>query len=128
MDMKVLQKYKVGIMIGLLVAIGVCTVIWGKSSAVQGGITSICWGGAVLIFSYLLKQRAGLVLQQFEEESHEILKDITSRGEESPYYGELNIQTVNKIREKLQKKLKKQVMGCAGLGVVLIIIAFICII
>ncbi len=126
--MKTIQKYKMGIIISVLVGIGICTVIWGKSPAVQGGITSACWGAAVLVFAYILNKRTALELQQFEMESHEILKDVAARGEESPYYGEINIEMVNKIREKLQKKLRKQVVGCAGLGVVLLIIALICII
>ena len=126
--MKMIQKYKVGIIIGILVIVGICTVIWGKTMAVQGTITSVCWGVAVLIFAGILNKQSKQELEQFEEESNDILKDIASNGEESPYFGQLDIETVNKIRIKLQKKLRKQVVGCAGLGVVLLIIAIICII
>ena len=117
-----------GIIIGALVCIGICTVIWGKTMAVQGAVTSVCWGVAVLIFAGILNQRGHQELQQFEEESHEILKDIATNGEESPYYGEIDIDKVNKIRQQLTKKVKKQVTGCAGLGVVLLIIAIICLV
>ena len=54
------------------------------------------------------------------------MKDIATNGEDSPYYGEYNIEIINKIRAKVEKKARKQVMSCAGLGVVLIIIAIIC--
>ena len=124
--MNIIQKYKNRIIIGVLMVTGILTVVFGKNMIVQGTITSLCWGIAVLIFSGMLNTATKEELEAFEIESHEILKDIATNGEDSPYYGEYNIEIINKIRAKVEKKARKQVMSCAGLGVVLIIIAIIC--
>jgi len=120
------KKYKNGIIIGVLVLIGVCTVVFGKNSIVQGSITSVCWGTAVLIFACMINKATKQELEEFEIESHEILKDIATNGEDSPYYGEYNIDIINTIRAKVEKKARKQVLSCTTLGVILIIIAIIC--
>jgi len=124
--MNIIQKYKNRIIIGVLVVIGIFTVVFGKSSIVQGTLTSLCWGTAILIFSYTLNNTIKQELEEFEIESHEILKDIATNGEDSPYYGEYNIDIINRIRQKVEKKARKQVMSCVSLGVILIIIAIIC--
>ena len=126
--MEKLKKYRNTIIISILLIAGAIAVVFGKSLAVQGGIAGIAWGCALLIFAIMIKKRNDKELEQYDVEMTEILKDIASKEEDSEYYGLVDISRANKDRAKIVKKQRKQVVSCAIIGVLLIVLAIVCIV
>ncbi len=124
--MKNLQKYKNGIFIGILVGIGVCSALLGHNLQIQGGVSCLCWGLAILYLSVIAQQRNNLFLLSFDQEAREILEDIATNGENSEYYHFYNFQIIEKLRKKHEKKYRKQMFSILSLGVIFIIISIMC--
>ena len=124
--MEKLKKYKEGILVGGLLLASVLAVILGKTIAIQGGIACLCWGLAVFVCSYIAKKRGDQQIIEFDAEVTAVLEDIANNGEDSEYYGLLDIEIANKTRKKLIKRIKKQIIGCVILGVILIITSILC--
>jgi hypothetical protein len=123
-----LNKYKKHIlMIGLLV-VGICAVIFSNNVKVQGGLACLCLGLAILVAVWINKDKQLVELINFDSEADEILRDIAKFGEESEYYGYYNIDVFNGMRAQILKKQKKQMFSCVVFGIVLLIIAIICVI
>jgi hypothetical protein len=123
-----LNKYKKHIlMIGLLV-VGICAVIFSNNVKVQGGLACLCLGLAILVAVWINKDKQLVELINFDSEADEILRDIAKFGEESEYYGYYNIDVFNSMRAQILKKQKKQMFSCVVFGIVLLIIAIICVI
>ena len=121
-------KYKKEILIVILLLSGAAAFIFGNKLWIQAGIGCTCWGVAVLVISYITKLRNEDELIKFERSAQEILKDISEKGADSEYYTMYNFQILNNARAKLIKNNKKQFISCLILGVVLLIIAVMCIV
>lgn len=123
-----LKRNQMVIIVGALLIVGACTVIFGKTLKVQGGVTCLCWGIAVLVLAYNTYNKNQWHLDEFDKESKEILKDVAINGEESEYYGLVDINIMNKQRTKLAKNLRKQVVSCVIFGTILLISCILCMI
>ena len=106
--MKKLKEYQKTIIILALVVIGAIAIIFGKSMAIQFGVAGSCWGVAALILAFITRQKGDRELLQYDEHTREILKDISANGEQSEYFGLVDIASVNKWRNKLYKKINKE--------------------
>lgn len=126
--MEKFKRYKNIIIILLLLIAGAIAIVVGKSLAVQGGIACLCWGIMVFVIAWVTKQRNDEELKQFDISVTEMLKDIATNEENSEYYGMVDIADANKMREKLIKKHRKQVVSCTVIGVILIITCILCIV
>lgn len=126
--MEKFKRYKNIIIILVLLIAGAIAIVAGKSLAVQGGIACLCWGIMVLVIAWITKQRNDEELKQFDISVTEMLKDIATNEENSEYYGMVDIADANKMREKLIKKHRKQVVSCAVMGVILIITCILCVV
>ena len=119
-------KYLDKIIIGLLVCIALAFIIFAKNPSIKAGVGCLCFGFVALATSWIVKRNNDKEMFNFEVESREILIDIANNGESSKYFGVIDISTINKLRAKMIKRNRKQVISCAILGVVLIIAAFMC--
>lgn len=124
--MEKLTKYKKHILMIALLIIGIIAIIFGKTPRIQGGVSCLCLGLAVLTVVWINKQRQDQEVIDFEIQAKEILEDIALLGEDSEYYSYYDINAINNLRAKMLKQHKRQTISCAILGVVLIIIAIIC--
>lgn len=122
--MKKIREHIFGIIIAIFICMGACTVVFGKSLLVQGGLTSLFWAVAMFIFGYITMGKNQKELELFDAQSKEILIDIGENGVESDYYGVYDITTLDKLRTKRVKKLRKQVFGVFAIATILIICAF----
>ena len=125
--MKKVREHIFGIIIAIFICMGACTVVFGKSLLVQGGLTSLFWAVAMFVFAYITMVKNQKELELFDAQSKAILIDIGVNGVNSDYYGVYDVTTLDKIRAKREKKLRKQVFGVFTIAVILIICAFICI-
>ena len=123
--MKKIKEHLFGIIIAIFLCMGACTVVFGKSQVVQGGLTSLFWAVALLLFGYITMIKNECNLQVFDIQSKDILVDIGVNGVDSDYYGVYDIESLNKIREKYIKRSRKQVFSVFIMGIILIICAFI---
>lgn len=119
-------KYREEILVVILLFVAGCFAIFVKNPNIKAGISCLFLGFAVMVVSYIASKRANKELFNFEIESKEILKDLALRGQESEYFGVMDINAINKLRTKLIKRNRKQVISCAVLGIILIITAIIC--
>ncbi|MBQ7798667.1 MAG: hypothetical protein IJ371_06055 [Clostridia bacterium] len=124
--MEKLTKYRYYILLAILFIVGAMAVVLGKNLAIQGGVASICWGIAIFVIILITKQHQEQEITNFDMQAKEILEDIAEYGEQSEYFTYYNIDVINKIRAMLLKKHSKQIVSCTIFGVVLIIIAIIC--
>lgn len=119
-------KYREEMLVVILLCVAGCFAIFAKNSNIKAGVSCLFLGFAVLVISWIASKRANKELLNFEIESKEILKDLALRGQESEYFGSMDINVINKLRAKLIKQNRKQVIGCVALGIILIITAIIC--
>ena len=124
--MKKLQQYKYIIPIVVLLAIGVVLCLCFKTSHIAMGFAFVCWGVALAIFTFMNKQKSDIELKAYDDECNEVIIDIQAYGENSEYFGVVNLDTINKNRKKLVKKHKKQLVSCGICSAILIIIGIIC--
>ena len=123
--MKKVREHFFGITIAMFLCMGACTVVFGKTELVQGGLTSLFWAIALLIFGYITMGKNERDLKSFDMESRNILIDLGTYGVESDYYGLYDASVLNKMRAKYVKKSHKQVFGVFAMGVILLICAFV---
>ena len=116
-EIKHLDKVLVGVLMCIAIAFG----IFLKNPSVKAGIICVCLGLSVFIISWTVKQNADKELQDFEEESRLALVDIAQNGPNSQYFGIVDISVVEKLRKKLIKRNKKQLISCLAIGTFLII-------
>lgn len=126
--MNKISKHKKGILLAILGIAGVVAIIFGKTVAVQGGVAGICWGIALVMVAYSSNERSEREIKELDKTAKYMMLDIQEKGVESDYYTVFDIDALNKAKYKVLKKQKKQFMGCIGFGVVLIILAFVCIV
>lgn len=119
-------KYREEVLVLILLCVAGCFAIFAKNPNIKAGVSCLFFGFAVLDISWIVNKRASKELFNFEIESKEILKDLALRGQESEYFGSVDIDVINKLRAKLIKRNRKQVASCAVLGIILIITAIIC--
>ena len=96
--MKRLKEHPKAILAAIFGIVGMCSVVFGKTIFVQGGLTCICWGIAVLILSYIANARNLRICNNFDIDARNILIDIAENGERSEYYMFYNIEKLEKIR------------------------------
>ena len=121
-----LLKYKMHILISILLIAGVLFALIGNSFKVQAGGACLSWGLAVLVMLLFNRQKQLEETNNFDIQANEILQDIAIKGANSEYYQFYNIDIVAKLRKKIIKKHNKQTISCAIFGAVLIITAIIC--
>lgn len=126
--MKNIQKYSKEICAGVLFLIGVCSVVFGESLAIQGGLTCACWSVAVLIMAWIDVGRNQTAEEVFDYESREILRDIAEKGVDSEYYMHYDIDKLNSLKAKMLKRQRKQLFSFIAFGVILLIIAILCVV
>ena len=126
--MEKLNRYKKHILMAVLIIAGIATVVFVKNVKIQGGLSCLCLGLAILVAVWINRDKQNQELINFDIEANEILEDIANLGLDSKYYSYYNIDVINNLRAKMLKKHKKQTISCALLGVVLLIIAVICIV
>lgn len=123
--MSKIREHIFGIIITIFIIMGGCTVVFGKTQLVQGGLTSLFWAVALFVFGYITMRKNERELQLFDVQSREILIDIGTNGVDSDYYGMYDVKSINKLRRKYEKKLRKQVLGVFSVAIILIICAFV---
>ena len=123
--MKNLKNYIKGISSALLFLAGICIIIWGTNVKIQFGLGCICWSGAVVFLVMISKQKNQAESQEFETSVKEILLDISKNQEESDYFGQYDINTIEGLRSKMKKRHKKQENAFIVFSVVLLIISVI---
>ena len=126
--MEKLNKYKKHILMAVLLTIGICAVVFSTNVKVQGGLACLCLGLAILVAVWINKDKQAFELVKFDSEATEILEDIANFGSDSEYYSYYNIDVINNLRAQMLKKQRKQMFSCLVFGIVLIIIAIICVI
>ena len=126
--MKNLGKYRIHIIIGILLIAGALFALISNNTKVQGGGACVTWGISILLLALIGRKKQQEELDVFDIEATEILEDIAEKGEKSPYFQFYNIDIIKKKRKKLVRKQIKQTTTCIVLGVVLIITAIICIV
>ncbi len=126
--MENLSKYKKHILMAVLLIVGIVTIIFTKNVKIQGGLSCIFLGLAILVAVWINKSKQEQELVVFDIQANEILEDIAINGADSEYYSYYNIDIIKNLRDKMLKKHKKQTIGCSLLGVVLLITAVICMI
>ena len=126
--MEKLNRYKKHILMAVLIIAGIATVVFVKNVKIQGGLSCLCLGLAILVAVWINRDKQNQELINFDIEANEILEDIANLGLDSKYYSYYNIDVINNLRAKMLKKHNKQTISCALLGVVLLIIAVICIV
>lgn len=119
-------KYSDEVFLGILLIIAVVLVLVANGNNVLVGCGCVALGLAILEIGWIVKKKADKEMFNFEIESHEILKDIAEKEQDSEYFGIFDIESINKLRIKLDKRNKKQIRGCVALGIILIIIGIIC--
>ena len=124
--MKNVIKYQKALWAAILFLVGCCSVVFGKSLAIQGGISCACWGVAVFIMSVIGLSRNQKVVDSFDIEAREILRDIAQNGVDSDYYMHYDIEKLNRIKYKLLKRQRKQIFSFWATGTIFIIIAILC--
>ena len=112
----------------VLLTIGICAVVFSTNVKVQGGLACLCLGLAILVAVWINKDKQAFELVKFDSEATEILEDIANFGADSEYYSYYNIDVINNLRAQMLKKQRKQMFSCLVFGIVLIIIAIICVI
>ena len=122
------SKYGDKILVGIFVVIAVLCALLGNGTKVQAGGSCLALGIAIMCLAWVVKSIGDKQLFDFEVEGTAILKDIAEKDENSEYYGVFNFEILNKMRNKLIKRNRKQMVSCLSLGAILIIIAIICII
>ena len=123
--MKNFKEHFFGIIIGVFICLGGCSVVFGNNLVVQGGLTSLFWSIALFVFGYITIGKNERELYEFDVQSKSILVDIGTRGVESDYFGVYDLAMINKLRAKYVKKLHNQVIGVFSIAVILLICAFI---
>lgn len=126
--MNFIKKNKKEISAVVLFFLGVVTILLGKNNFVQGGLTCACWAGACFMMALATRDRGVRQMENFELGAKEILSDLETNGENSEYYGVVNFNTINKQRLKLNKNIRKQVLSCNILGIILLISCILCVI
>ena len=126
--MKNLDKYKKHILMAVLIIAGLVIVIFTKNVKIQGGVSCVFLGLAILVAVWINKGKQNQALIDFDIQANEILEDIATNGADSEYYSYYNIDIIKNMRAKMLKKQKKQTISCTLLGVVLLITAIICIV
>ena len=124
--MKKIREHIFGIIIAIFICMGACTVVFGKSLLVQGGLTSLFWAVAMFIFGYITMGKNQRELELFDMQGKDILIDIGTNGVDSEYYGMFDAAMLNKMRVKYVKNLRKQVFAVFTIAIILIICAFVC--
>lgn len=122
-----MKKMKINPKIALilvLVCVGVCVAMFVTNQRVQISGACVCWAGAIFVLAWMTRDRGIEQLNQFDIASREMLIDVANNGIESEFYG-INIDSVEKQRNKIYKKNKKQVSSCLVLGFIILLIAFI---
>ena len=125
---KFIKKYVKEIICVILFLLGVLFLVVGKNNFVQGGLSCACWAGCVFVMRTISKQKGIETINCFDKEVQEILKDIEINGTNSEYYGVVDINIINKQRLKFVKKVNKESISFAILGIILIIICILCVI
>jgi len=120
------SKHMDKIVLAILLGAVIVFVAFVKNPNIKAGGSCLFLGLAVLYISWCVYKMANQELFNFEVESKEILVDIASNGVASEYYGIYNIEVVNKLRNKLIKRNRKQLIGCIALGIIFIVVAIIC--
>ena len=123
--MKKLKNLEI-IIIGILLCAIVVFVVFIKNVHIKAGISCLTLGIIVFIISWSVNTRSARELANFETEGYEILQDIAINGQASQFYGVYDINILNKLRTKLIKRNKKQLISCIITGVVLIICGIFC--
>ena len=123
--MKKIREHIYGILIAIFICMGGCSVVFGGSDAIKGGLTSLFWAAALFIFGYITLGKNERELQFFDQQCKDILVDIGVNGTDSDYYGMYDAEKLNKLRAKHIKKANKQVVGVFCAGVFLVVTAFI---
>lgn len=126
--MKKLIEYKNIILIAILVIVGIVAIIFGNTIAIQGGISGASWGLALLIVSYIAKQKNQIEEINFENTANEIARDIAENGANSEYFTSYNVVILNKMRSKMLKRHKKQFISCFAFAIALFMLAILCIV
>lgn len=121
------KKYLKEITCVALFLLGVLFLIVGTNDFVRG-LSLACWAGCVFIMRIIAKQKGIDVVNSFDKEVEEILKDIEINGEESEYYRVVDINIITKERAKLVKKINRQSVTFSILAGVLAIISILCVI
>ena len=121
------KKYLKEITCVALFLLGVLFLIVGTNDFVRG-LSLACWAGCVFIMRIIAKQKGIDVVNSFDKEVEEILKDIEINGEESEYYRVVDINIITKERAKLVKKINRQSVTFSILAGVLAIISNLCVI
>ena len=121
-----LKKHTAGIVVAVLLGVSVLAIVLGHNVQIQGGIACLSWGVAVFFLAIATQKRGDQQIRKFDIDMTEILRDVATNGEDSEYYGLIDIEGANKARAKLAKKIRKQVWGCFALGLILLITAIIC--
>ena len=124
--MSKLKNYSKVIFIAILICAGGLSAVFMPNDALKGGISCLLFGVAILVVAWIAVDRNKQELNDFNEEANEILLDIAENGEKSQYYHFYNIQIIDKLRKKLQKKHTKQLVSFVALGIIFIIIAIMC--
>ena len=126
--MEKLTKYKKHILMSALIVAGVLCVVLGKNNIIRGGVACLFLGLSVLVMTWITSDNQNKALNEYDKYAKDILIDIANKGEESEYYSMFNIEILNNIKFDIEKKYKRQIIGCFALSAVLFVIAAVCII
>ena len=119
-------KYREETLVIILLCIAGAFAIFAKNPTAKAGVCCLFLGFAVMSIAWIVNKKASKEMFNFEIESKEILQDIALYGQESEYFGLYDISTINKLRAKLIKQNRKQLISCVVFGMILIITAIIC--